>query len=339
MKSFRYAPRPGAARRHALRKGIRAALLCSIAAGFTVQAGEAAFPAKTVRIIVPAPPGGGTDILARTLAQRFTEVWGVQTIADNRPGASGIIGSDIVAKAAPDGHTLLLAFTTHVTNPSMQANMPYDTINDFAPVSRVAVIPNVLVVHPSLPVRTVKEVISLAKSRPGQLAYATAGAGSATHLSAVLLESMAGVKLLHIPYKGAAPAQQDLLGGQVTLMFGNMASTMPHVQTGRLRAIAVTGAARSAAAPHLPTIAETGLPGYESSAWFALLAPGRTPAAVVNRINAETVAALNLPQVKDRLAAQGAEALPGTPAELGAYIRAELVKWGKVIREAGIRAE
>ena len=297
------------------------------------------FPSRPMRIVVPATPGGGTDILARTLARRFAEVWGVAVIADNRPGASGIIGSDIVAKAPADGHTLLLAFTTHVTNPSLQPKLPYDTLNDFAPVSRVAAIPSVLVVHPSLAARTVKEVIALAQSKPGQIAYATAGAGSATHLSAVLLESMTGVRLVHIPYKGAAPALQDLLGGQVAMMFGNMASTMPHVQAGRLRAIAVTSKQRSSAAPQLPTMAESGLPGYEATAWFALLAPAHTPESVINRINAETVAALSLPEVRERLAGLGADALPSTPAELGAYIKTELIKWGKVIREAGIKGE
>ena len=297
------------------------------------------FPSRPMRIVVPATPSGGTDILARTLAQRFAEVWGVAVIADNRPGASGIIGSDIVAKAPADGHTLLLAFTTHVTNPSLQPKLPYDTLNDFAPVSRVAAIPSMLVVHPSLAARTVKEVIALAQSKPGQIAYATAGSGSATHLSAVLLESMTGVRLVHIPYKGAAPALQDLLGGQVAMMFGNMASTMPHVQAGRLRAIAVASKQRSAAAPQLPTMAESGLPGYEATAWFALLAPAHTPESVINRINAETVAALSLPEVRERLAGLGADALPSTPAELGAYIKTELIKWGKVIREAGIKGE
>ena len=297
------------------------------------------FPSRPMRIVVPATPSGGTDILARTLAQRFAEVWGVAVIADNRPGASGIIGSDIVAKAPADGHTLLLAFTTHVTNPSLQPKLPYDTLNDFAPVSRVAAIPSVLVVHPSLAARTVKEVIALAQSKPGQITYATAGTGSATHLSAVLLESMTGVRLVHIPYKGAAPALQDLLGGQVAMMFGNMASTMPHVQAGRLRAIAVTSKQRSSAAPQLPTMAESGLPGYEATAWFALLAPAHTPESVINRINAETVAALSLPEVRERLAGLGADALPSTPAELGAYIKTELIKWGKVIREAGIKGE
>ena len=297
------------------------------------------FPSRPMRIVVPATPSGGTDILARTLAQRFAEVWGVAVIADNRPGASGIIGSDIVAKAPADGHTLLLAFTTHVTNPSLQPKLPYDTLNDFAPVSRVAAIPSVLVVHPSLAARTVKEVIALAQSKPGQITYATAGTGSATHLSAVLLESMTGVRLVHIPYKGAAPALQDLLGGQVAMMFGNMASTMPHVQAGRLRAIAVTSKQRSSAAPQLPTMAESGLPGYEATAWFALLAPAHTPESVINRINAETVAALSLPEVRERLAGLGADALPSTPAELGAYIKTELITWGKVIREAGIKGE
>jgi len=297
------------------------------------------YPSKPVRVVVPAPGGGGTDIFARTIAHRLSERWGHQVLVDNRPGAGGIIGSDIVAKSPADGHTLLMAFTSHVTNPSLQAKMPYDTLNDFAPISMVAVVPSVLVLHSAVPARSVKELIALAKAKPHALNYASAGSGSATHLSAVLFEAMAGVSMVHVPYKGGGPALNDLLGGQVSLMFGNMASTLPHIKSGRLHALAVTSARRTPAAPDLPTIAEAGLPGYEATAWFAMLAPARTPRAVIDKINAEVTAALRLADVKERLASQGADTVPSTPDELGQYIRTELAKWGKVIRESGAKAD
>ena len=297
------------------------------------------FPSRPMRIVVPATPSGGTDILARTLAQRFAEVWGVAVIADNRPGASGIIGSDIVAKAPADGHTLLLAFTTHVTNPSLQLKLPYDTLNDFAPVSRVAAIPSMLVVHPSLAARTVKEVIALAQSKPGQIAYATAGSGSATHLSAVLLESMTGVRLVHIPYKGAAPALQDLLGGQVAMMFGNMASTMPHVQAGRLRAIAVGTPKRSPSLPDVPSVAESGYPGFDASLWLGFFAPKGTPAAILKRLETELVSVARAPEMKEPFERNGAEALTMTPAEMRKLLPVEIDKYAKIIKAAGIKLE
>jgi tripartite-type tricarboxylate transporter receptor subunit TctC len=314
----------------------------AFAAALTAAAAAAQaqnYPARPVRLVVPAPPGGGTDILARTLAQKLAERLDQPFVVDNRAGGGGIIGSDVVAKAAADGYTLLMAFTSHVTNPSLQAKLPYDTLNDFAPVSMVAVVPSVLVLHPTVPAKSVRELIALARARPGTLNYASAGSGSATHLSAVLFSTMAGVTMVHVPYKGGGPALADLLGGQVSLMFGNMASTLPHIQSGRLRALAVTSAKRTPAAPELPTMAEAGLPGYEATAWFALLAPARTPAAVVKRLNAEVVAILQLPDVRQRLAGQGADVTPSTPAELDRYIRSELAKWATVIKASGARAE
>ncbi|HSQ04627.1 MAG TPA: tripartite tricarboxylate transporter substrate binding protein [Burkholderiales bacterium] len=316
---------------------ITAALAAVCIAGPVAHAQQ--FPSKPVRIIVPAPGGGGTDIFARTIAHRLTERWGQQVVVDNRPGAGGIIGSDIVAKSVADGHTLLMAFTSHVTNPSLQSKMPYDTLNDFAPVSMVAVVPSVLVLHSSVPARSVKELIALAKRKPGALNYASAGSGSATHLSAVLFEAMAGVTMVHVPYKGGGPALNDVLGGQVSLMFGNMASTLPHIKSGRLHALAVTSARRTPAAPELPTVAEAGLPGYEATAWFAMLAPAKTPRTVVDKINTEVTGALRLADVKERLANQGADTVPSTPDELGEYIRAELAKWSKVIRLSGAKAD
>lgn len=297
------------------------------------QAAAQDFPAKAVRLVVPAPPGGGTDVFARAIAAELARQFGQAFIADNRPGASGIIGSDIVAKAPGDGHTLLMAFTSHVTNPTLQPGLPYDTLKDFAPISMVAVVPSVLVVHPSVPARSLNELLALARAKPGVLDYASAGTGTATHLSAVLLRSMADVDIVHVPYKGASPALTDLLGGQVALMFGNMVSTLPHIRSGRLRALAVTSAQRATVTPDLPTIAESGMPGYEATAWFALFAPAKTPVAVIERLNAEVVAALQLPALRNRLASQGAEASPSTPAELDRRVRAEITKWSRVIRE------
>jgi tripartite-type tricarboxylate transporter receptor subunit TctC len=297
------------------------------------------YPSRPLRLVVPAPPGGGTDILGRIVGQKLTDILRQQIIIDNRSGASGMIGSEIVARADPDGHTLLISFTTHVTNPSLYPKMPYDTVRDFAPVAMVGVIPSVLVVHPSVPSPSVRDFIAYAKERPGKLNYGSAGSGSATHLSAVLFNVMTGTRMVHVPYKGAAPALTDLLAGQLSLMFGNMASALPHVRGGKLRALAVTSARRSAAAPELPTMAESGLPGYEATAWFALFAPARTPATIVGKLNAEVNALLNLPDVKERMLGLGADAIPMTPHELGAYVVAEIVKWGKLIKASGAKAD
>ena len=298
-----------------------------------------AYPSRPVRLVVPAPPGGGTDILGRIVAQKLTDTLRQQVIIDNRAGASGMIGSEIVARADADGHTLLICFTTHVTNPSLFAKMPYDTVRDFAPVAMVGVIPSVLVLHPSIPSQSVKEFIAYARERPGKLNYGSAGSGSATHLSTVLFNAMTGTRMVHVPYKGSSPALTDLLAGQVNLMFGNMASAMPHVRGGKLRALAVTSAKRSAAAPELPTIAENGLPGYEATSWFALFAPARTPASLVNKLNGEVNTLLQLPDVKERMAGFGADAMPMSPRELAAYVETEIVKWGKLIKAAGATAD
>lgn len=304
----------------------------------TLSAAQAQnYPSRTVRIVAPIAPGGAADILSRVIAQKLYESWGQMVQVDNRPGAGGIIGSEIVAKAPPDGYTLLMAFTSHVTNPSLQPKLPYDTLSDFAPVSMVAVVPSVLIVHPSLPVRSVKELIVFAKRRPGELNYGSAGTGSATHLAALLFSSMTGIIMEHVPYKGGALALNDLLGGQVSLMFGSTASSMAYIRSGRLRPLAVTSAGRSAALPQLPTMAEAGLPGFEAMAWFALLAPAKTPGAVINKLNSEVVAILQHPDMKERLHGLGAEVMPSSPAALNDYIRAEIVKWGKVIRQLGVK--
>lgn len=294
------------------------------------------YPSRTVRIVVPIAPGGASDILSRLVAQKLYESWGQVVQVDNRPGAGGIIGSEIVAKAPPDGYTLLMAFTSHVTNPSLHPKLPYDTLNDFAPVTMVAVVPSVLLVHPSLPVRSVKELIAFAKRRPGELNYGSAGTGTATHLAALLFSSMTGIVMEHVPYKGGVPALNDVLGGQVTLMFGNMASSMAYIRSGRLRPLSVTSVRRSAVLPQLPTMVEAGLPGFEAMAWFALLAPAKTSGTVVNKLNSEVVAILQHPDIKERLLRLGAETMPGSPAELHDYIRAEIVKWEKVVKQLGV---
>jgi len=302
------------------------------------QAG-ASYPSRPIRLVVPATPGGGTDILARIVALKLHEAWRQQVIVDNRAGGSGMIGSEIVARADPDGHTLLVSYTGHVTNPGLFAKMPYDTVRDFSPVAMVGVIPGVLVLHPSLPPQSVKEFIAYAKERPGKMNYGSAGEGSATHLATVLFNSMTGISMLHVPYKGSTPALADLLSGQLNLMFGNMASAMPHARSGKLRALAVTGTQRSAAAPELPTVAESGLPGYEAYSWFGMFGPAKMPPAVVNKLNAEVNSALKQPGVRERLTSLGADALIMTPRELGAYVETEIAKWGRIIKASGAKAE
>jgi len=298
------------------------------------------YPTKAIRMVVPFPAGGTTDILARIAGQKLTEALKQQVIIDNRPGAGGNIGTELVAKSPPDGYTLLTdPGSTLTINPSLFAKLPYDPVKDFAPVTILAAVPNILVVHPSLPVKNVKELIALAKAKPGLLNYASTGAGQSTHLSMELFKTMAGIDLVHIPYKGSAPALTDLLGGQVTLMFDNMPSSLPHVQGGKLRALAVSTLKRSPAMPQLPTVAESGLPGFEVSVWFAVLAPAGTPRDIVQRLNAVLVKALQSPDVKERLAGQGAEPVGNTPEAFAATMQRDLVKWAKVVKDSGARLE
>jgi tripartite-type tricarboxylate transporter receptor subunit TctC len=308
------------------------AMVCALSAA---QAQN--YPNHTIRIIVPIAPGGASDILSRLLAQKLYESWGQIAQVDNRPGASGIIGSELVAKAPADGYTLLLAFTSHVTNPTLQPRLPYDTRTDFAPVSMIAVVPSVLIVHPSLPVHSVQELIAFAKRRPGDLDYASSGTGTATHLAALMFSAMTGVMMEHVPYRGGAPALNELLGGQVSLMFGNLASSMAFIRAGRLRPLAVTSARRAAMLPQVPTMIEAGLPGYEALAWFALLAPAQTPGQVINKLNSEVVAILQHPDMRKRLESLGVEIRPSTPAELHDYILTEIVKWEKVIKQLRVK--
>ena len=302
--------------------------------------GQPAYPAKAIRMVVPFPAGGTTDILARVVGQKITEATSQQVIIDNRPGAGGNIGTEIAAKALPDGYTLLTdPGSTLTINPSLFAKLPFDPLRDFAPVTIIAAVPNLLVVHPSLPVKSVKELISLARSRPGKLNYASTGAGQSTHLSMELFKLMAAVDVTHIPYKGSSPALTDLLAGQVTLMFDNMPSCLPHVKAGKLRALAVSTLKRSPALPQLPTVAESGLPGFEVSVWFGVLAPAGTSRDIVSRLNAIIVNALTSADVRERLAGQGAEPIGNTPEQFTAQMERDLVKWAKVVKDANIKLD
>jgi tripartite-type tricarboxylate transporter receptor subunit TctC len=296
------------------------------------------YPAKTVRMVVGYPPGGPTDVIARLVSQKLTQALGQQVIVDNRPGASGMIGAELTVRAVPDGYTLLMVPVTYAVTPSLFAKMTYDVEKDLAPVAQVAAAPFILVVHPTLPVKTVKDLITLDRRNPGQINFASASTGGMPHLAGELFNSMTGTKLVHIPYKGAAPATTDLISGQVTLMFNNMLSAMPQVKAGRLRAVAVTSTKRSAAAPELPTIAET-VPGYEASGWYGAFAPAATPRDIINRLNTEMNRAMKMPDVIQRLAGDGVEAVGTTPEQFAAYLKQEVAKWGKVVKASGAKAD
>jgi len=304
---------------------------------FGASGQQAAFPTKPVRILVPYPPGGAVDVIARTIGPKLTASLGQQIIVENRPGASGIIASEALINYPADGHAFIIVISSHSVNPSLYRKLPYDTLRDFAPVTLIAAGPNIVSVHPSLPVRSVKQLIALAKSRPGDVNYAHFGAGSSSHLSGELFNILARIRMVAIPYKGAAPGVTDVIGGHVLLMFGNMPVSLPHVKSGKLRALAVTSAKRSSASPDLPTVAESGLPGYETGEWWGALAHGRTPPALVRRLNEEIVKALADPEVKERLSTLGAELAGTSSAEFDAFIRQQMEKWGRVVKQAGIQ--
>jgi len=311
-----------------------ATLLCAVP-GATAQS----YPVKSIRVISGFPPGSGADITARVIGARLGDALGQQVVVDNRPGAGSNIAAEIAAKSPADGYTLFIGTVANTINATLYAKLPFDFARDFAPVALTTAAPNVLVVHPSVPAKSVKELIALAKSRPGQLNFASAGTGTAPHLSGDLFNAMAGVRMVHIPYKGSPPAVIDLLAGEVALMFSPASTVLPHVKTGRLRALAVTTPARLASLPELPTVAESGLKGYETLTWFGFVAPARTPPTVVTRLNAEIVKVLALPDVRNLFASQGIETLGGTPDHFAGYIRDEIAKWAKVIRLSGAKAE
>lgn len=319
-----------------LQRAALGALTLLLAGGAWAQA----YPTKSIRLVVPFPAAGTTDILAREVAQRLSVSFGQSVIVDNRPGAAGNIGSDIVAKSAPDGYTLLMGTVgTHAINPSLYTKMPYNHVKDFVPIVLVAGVPNVLEVTPSLPVNSVADLIKLAKEKPGQLNFASSGSGTSIHLSGELFKTMTGVDIVHVPYKGSSPAVTDLMGGQVQLMFDNLPSSLAQIKAGKLRAIAVTSAQRAPALPNVPTIAESGLPGFEASSWFGLLAPAGTPPAVVARINADVNQWLQTAEAKEKLLAQGAVPAGGTPEQFAAHIRAETEKWAKVVKVSGAKVD
>ena len=319
----------------------RATVFCLLAAAMTAGTIQPApaqqYPAKPIRIVVPFPAGGNADIFARVFAQKLGDAWKQTLVVDNRAGAAGIIGTQFVAKSPADGYTLLFGTTgTHTTNPAVYAKLPYDPVKDFAPVSNFADSPFLLVVHPSIPVGSLKDLIALAKARPGQLDYASFGIGSSAHLAGEMLRAMAGINIMHVAYKGGPPALTDLIGGHVALMFNSLPAVLPQVKSGKLHALALAAARRNPTLPDMPTFAEAGLPNFEAGSWYGILAPASTPREVVTRLHAETVRMLALPDVKQRLAAEGSEGIGNTPEEFAAQIQRDAARWAKVARDAKI---
>ena len=298
------------------------------------------FPSRPLRLIVPFPPGGGTDIIARMVSQRLNDAFGMQVVVDNRGGASGIIGTELAVRANPDGHTLLIgSVSTICINASLHKKLPFDTVKDLAPVSLVASTPSMLVVGTSIAAKSVKELIALAKAKPGQLHYASPGSGSSAHLGGELFKQAAGIDIQHVPYKGTGPAVTDLVSGQVAMFITNMPSVLPMVKANRLRALAVTSLQRSALLPDLPTVAESGIPGFEVIVWYGVLAPAATPKPIISRVNQEVRKMSGMQDVKERLSVQGAEAVSSTPEEFAKRIRDDLMKWGKIVKASGARVD
>jgi tripartite-type tricarboxylate transporter receptor subunit TctC len=319
-------------------RGLRAALAvaaCAVAACAAAQS----YPARPVRLVVAQAAGGNADFVARAYAQKLGERMGQQFVVDDRPGGAGIIGTEIVARALPDGYTLLLAPTGFSINPGLYSKLPFDPLRDFAPVSLLGASYGVVVVPPQLPVRNIQELIALAKTKPGQLHFASSGTAAATHLAGEMFNAMAGVNIVHVAYKGAPPALTDLMAGRVELMIASPPSAMPLVRAGRLRAIATAGSKRAAFLPDVPTVAESGVPGYENTIWQALLAPARTPPAIVTRLYQQVAAIAQLPDLRERLAADGTEAVGASPQETGRFVAAEIARYTKVIKAIGLKVE
>ncbi len=316
-----------------------------IAAGALLLAGmhdsvqAQGYPARPIRLIVAYASGGGADFVGRTVARKLSEAWSHPVIVENRPGGGSNIGAELVARSAPDGYTLLLATPANTVNMTLYEKRPYDIVKDFAPVAQISTAPNLLVVHPSLPARSVRELIALAKSRPGELNFASGGVGSSNHLSGELFKFMAGIDIVHVPYKGGSGAVTDLLAGLISMYFATPPSSIPFVRSGKLRALAVTGAQRSAAAPDVPTVAESGLPGFENSSWHGVLAPYGTPQAIIGKLGSELVRIGHMPEVKAQLAAQGGDVITSSPAEFASFIERDVAKYAKLLKAAGIRAD
>ncbi len=305
--------------------------------GLALPAGAEDYPSKPIRILVPFVPGGATDILARLVGQNLTAAWGQQVVIDNRPGANGVLAADMTAKGTPDGHTLLFVAIGHAINPLLQKNLPYDTQKDFTPVSLAAILPLIVTVHPTVPANNVKELIALAKTR--RLNYASGGVGSSQHLATALFASMAKIELVHIPYKGGNQGLLDTVGGQVNMMISTILSLSQHIKSGRLRGLAITTATRNAAWPDMPTVAEAALPGYQSIAWYGLVGPRGLPAPVLKKLSEEVSRIIKSKAVTENLTAQGADPVGNSPAEFGAFIRAETKRYEKVVRDAGVTTE
>ena len=307
----------------------------ALATALTGAAAAQDYPVRPIRIIV----GPGPDVLARIVGQKLTDAWGQQVLVDQRPGAGGIIAADSVAKSPADGYTLLLSTGTYTTLPSLYAKVPYDFVRDLAPVTLLAQLPFLLVAHPSVPAKNVQELVQLARARPGQLNYASSGNGTTAHLAGEMLKSMAKINIVHVPYKGTVPGVIDLVAGQVHIMFAIIQSSLPHAQAGKLRALAVSGSKRSSSAPAVPTISESGVPGYEFISWNGVHVPAATPKAVSGKLDSELLGIITLPDVKERMLALGMDVAGGTPEEFGALVKSDIAKWAKVIRDAGIKAE
>ena len=328
--------------RHTLLALLLGAACCGQAAAqsTTLSTTQAApYPSRAIRMVVPFPPGGPNDIVGRTIGQKLQERWGQAVVIDNRPGASSVIGTEFVVKSPPDGYTLMVGGPSLALTRFLFSKAPYDVDRDLAPVILVAKIPNVLLVHPSVPARNVAELVALARAKPGVLNYGSTGTGTATHLFAALFERIAGVKLNHIPYKGTAPAVNDLLAGQIEILFDSLSTALPNLRAGKVRALGITNSTRSPSAPDIPTLAEEGVTGYEAVGWFGIVAPAKVPEPVIAALNAEIAQVIRLPDVQERLARLGGEPAAGSAADFGAYIRVEADRWGRVMREAGVKME
>jgi tripartite-type tricarboxylate transporter receptor subunit TctC len=317
----------------------RTLVAVAVATAMCASAGAQSWPSRPVRIIAPFPPGGGTDTVARLLALKFTEQIGGSFVVENRPGAAGVVGAELVARAAPDGHTLLVSAPEMSINPSMRSKVPYDALKDFAFISQLTAGQFMLAAHPSVPVRSVKQLIALAKSRPGQLNYSSSGTGGINHLAGELLQSMAGFRWVHVPFKGAGPAIVAAISGEVDFVFAATTGLVGHARAGKVRPLAVTGGKRFGELPEVPTMAEGGVRGYEVAGWYGFYGPAGTPAEIVRRLHAEAKRALNSPDVKDKLEKAGNDVVASTPDEFAAFLRAEIAKWTKVVREAKLRAD
>lgn len=310
--------------------------MCAVLLASILPAGAQQYPARAIRVIVASSPGSGVDIVSRIVSQKLSAGLGQQVFVDNRAGAGANLGAEIAAKSLPDGYTLLMGTPAHAINASMYSGLNYDLVRDFAPVSLVTTGQYVVIVHPSVPARTVKELIALARSKPGDLAYGSAGPGNSTHLAGELFNSMAGTKMLHVPYKGSGPGLIDLISGQLQVYFANLTAGLPHMRSNRVRALAVTGPVRTPLLPALPTVAEAGLPGYAVTGYFGVLVPAGTPPAIIARLNAEIVKAVRAPDVQASLAAEGAEAVGGSPEEFGAFLKSEITRWAAAVKTAGL---